>query len=176
MYYLIKTKGVSGVAGGFNRTVVEISAEEADKLDEKLANFGKSMESSEAKSATLILSEKEAGHLLNSSIAEQEVGGLGVFKDFDFDFEPESANIYATGPYNSEFKVEIFIEKEDDSILPFARNVNLGKLKLPSAVVNKINDAIYQGVEQMKTENMGSLKITNLRIMQDSVVIEVEKV
>lgn len=167
-------KGLKAFIGGVNRPPIIIQEKDEDNLYEKVESFSKTLESQGK--AELILSEEEATVYFNSYIDNSDDSRLYIYKNLQVDFEPELGVIYADGPFGSEFKINTEVIEDGTSIVPSVVSVRVGKLKAPNFIADKASTIIAQSLEQLKTNNLGSQKITRLRFMKDNIVLEISKI
>jgi len=166
-------KGLSAFIGGVNRPLIEVDESDEKKANDKITSFNETFR--DENKAELILSEEEASFMLDRYISTTDDSDLFIFRNSIIDFGPDRATIYADGIIGSEFKVDIKVNT-DDGIVPIVDGVYIGRIKAPTFFSDKISLIIEQALEQLKTSNLGSQKITRLRFMQDSVVIEITKI
>ena len=172
--YLIKSgEGVGSVLGATNRPLITADPNAEKNLSEKIKTFNSSLE--ENGSADLVLSENEATLFLNTYLFELQDYYFNVFDNFLVDIESGRAYVYADGPSGTDFKMQ-FVSNLNEGIIIETDEIYIGKVRVPGVVREKINDGVYQGVEQLKTSNFGGLKITRLKFIEDAIVLELMKV
>jgi len=143
-------------------------------LDERIEIMEKNLNDNQQ--ATLILTELEAKEFIKSSITNSFMKWLPVKTDeFYLDFSLNKAYFHSSGLFGIDVVSEIIsMETEAGTYYPKVEKVSIGPIKLPDFVSEKADSAVFQAVEQMKTQSYGNRKITKLRFMQDKVVLEFE--
>ena len=172
--YLIKSgEGVGSVLGTTDRPLITADPNAEKNLIEKVETFTSSLQ--ENGRADIVLSENEATLFLNTYLSEVQDYYFSVFDNFLVDIESGRAYVYADGPSGTDFKMQFVSSLEDDIILE-TDEIYIGKVRVPGIVREKINSGVYQGIEQLKTSNFGGMKITRLKFLENSIVLELAKV
>lgn len=173
VYLIKKGDGVGAVLGTVDRPLI-IADENAEKnLNDKLDSFNLSLNSNGK--ADLVLLENEATLFLNTYLAELQDYYFGIFENFLIDIESDRAYVYADGPGGTQFKMQ-FVSNVDSGIILETDEIYIGKLRIPGILREKLNSGIYQGIEQLKTSNLGGMKITRLKFVENSMILELTKV
>jgi hypothetical protein len=154
----------------------DVLGEATVSLDGELESMEITLE--ETGTATLVLDEFETEQFIKSFISNSKFKWIPLFQDdFYLDFASNGAFLHSRGVWDVDVTVQIIAEKTDsDSYYPKIENIMYGPLSTPSFISEKLDDIIYQAVEQMKTEGFGGRKISKFRFMQDKVIIVFDKV
>lgn len=172
--YLIKSgRGLGSVLGTTDRPFLMADSNAEQNLDSKLETFDDSLK--EDNSADLILSEYEATLFLNSYLSELQDYYVNIFDNFLVDIESGRAYIYADGPGGTDLKIQFISDIENGGVVK-ADEIYIGKLRVPGIAREKVNGIVYQGLEQLKTNNFGGIKVTRLKFLEDSLVLELTKI
>lgn len=154
----------------------KILGEATIDLEERIDTLEKNL--SDSGVGTLILTEFEAEEFIKSFITNSNIKWLPVkIDEFYLDFALNTGYFHSSGPFGLDIMTQFVSEEtEAGTFYPKAEKVAIGPINLPKFIPDKVNSAVYQAFEQMKTQNFGSRKLTKLRFMQDKVVVEFEKV
>jgi len=173
VYLITSGEGVGSVLGATDRPLITADPDAEKKLESKLDEFNLSLESNSR--ADLVLSENEVTLFLNTYLSELQDYYFSVFENFLVDVESDKVYVYADGPSGTQFKMQ-FVSIVDEGAILELDEIYIGKLRVPGIMREKINDGIYQGVEQLKTSNFGGMKIERLKFFEDLIILELEKV
>ncbi len=154
----------------------QVLGEATIDLEERIDTLEKNLD--ESGTATLILTEFEAEEFITSFITNSNIKWLPVKADeFYLDFALNTGYFHSAGPFGLDISSQFVSEEtEAGTYYPKPEKLSVGPIKLPDFISDKLDQAVYQAIEQMKTQNFGSRKLTKLRFMQDKVVVEFEKV